>query len=106
MSNFGSAKAFKNFQNNRLHFHYKCPHETNFKTQCEKGGFYYDLVVVTVTTVLTGVTEEGCVEVAGVLLEAWLAELTAAPLSAPLTALMTEVATEVAAVLRGHSYIT
>jgi len=49
--------------------------------------------------VLTGVTEEGCVEVAGVLLEAWLAELTAAPLSAPLTALMTEVATEVAAVL-------
>ena len=58
-----------------------------------KGFFYYDLVVVTVTTVLTGVTEEGCVEVAGVLLEAWLAELTAAPLSAPLTALMTEVAT-------------
>ena len=48
---------------------------------------------------LTGATEEGCVEVAGVLLEAWLAELTAAPLSAPLTALMTEVATEVAAVL-------
>ena len=55
---------------------------------------------------LTGVTEEGCVEVADVLLEAWLAELTAAPLSAPLTALMTEVATEVAAPLRGHSYIT
>ena len=71
-----------------------------------KGSFYYDLVVVTVTTVLTGVTEEGCVEVASVLLEAWLAELTAAPLSAPLTALMTEVATEVAAVLKGHSYIT
>ena len=76
-----------------------------FQNTVWKGGFYYDLVVVTVTTVLTGVTEEGCVEVAGVLLEAWLAELTAAPLSAPLTALMTEVATEVAAVLRGHSYI-
>ena len=77
-----------------------------FQNTVWKGFFYYDLVVVTVTTVLTGVTEEGCVEVAGVLLEAWLAELTAAPLSAPLTALMTEVATEVAAVLKGHSYIT
>ena len=77
-----------------------------FQNPVGKGSFYYDLVVVTVTTVLTGVTEEGCVEVASVLLEAWLAELTAAPLSAPLTALMTEVATEVAAVLKGHSYIT
>jgi len=67
----------------------------------DKGGLstlYYDFEVVTVTTVLTGVMEDDD-EVAGVLLEAWEAELTAAPLSAPLTALMTDVATEVAAVL-------